>query len=196
MIEPWIAESTANCDSALISALHGDKLYMTVTCVNGVELHTSVSGAVTVSFLPPAVNQAKANFIPENQRSPIYIASESNAQSVQSNSTCLRIGWEGFRDVSDIDRYEYRLKEDTHLIRDWSSSGLHDVVTVDGLKLSFNRHYTADVRAVNRAGYTSDVVSSAILVTDGPLLTGKFVSNIQRYNPEVLVSFGIRHHFF
>ena len=86
----------------------------------------------------------------------------------------------GFDDVSGIKLYEYRLLEGENPIVDWTETGQKQMTIVNGLKLTTNQVYRAEVRAINTGEFISDVISEEVIVNSAaPKLTGIIYTTVK-----------------
>ena len=162
---------------------HGRKLYVNIKCINKVELATvEVPEPVTVIVESPEAHTAQLQFIPflSHQSSALAFQNYDNSipnAAIQSNQSRLQFCWTGFEDSSGVDHYEYRLTSQIDSHKDWTSTGDKTLVTVDNLELSNGETYTAEVRAVNRGNFRSEIVNATILVDNRePALTGMVIT--------------------
>ena len=175
--EETLARHTNLFVSRIISASHGKRLYLTVLCINNVELAKKRNaGPVIVSVEKPVARQAAVQFIASSTQTSADIYAHdndfSNALIVQSNKSRLQFFWYGFEDESGIDHYEYRVISQSGP-SDWTDVGQRTHVTLDGLDLTDAETYTAEVRASNTGAFISETANATILIgSREPKFTG------------------------
>ncbi|KAH3708866.1 hypothetical protein DPMN_068325 [Dreissena polymorpha] len=153
---------------------HGDKVYVTVTCVNKVELATIVlSNPVTIYLDPPSSAHAFVNFMPVSQESTSMSDSLFGEPVWQSNSNILHMEWDNFEDRSQITSYRYRILSNGEIVVDWMDSGLKNTISNFHLNLMSGQTYNAEVKALNGGDLnSSSIQSSLVLVSEPPALSG------------------------
>lgn len=95
----------------------------------------------------------------------------------QSQNTLLNGSWIGFRDNvngSGIAEYVYKITDQNgEIVKNWTSAGLDNKVSVTGLNLVDGNSYQLTVRAIDQAGNYVDVKSDGVYVdTTPPTYTG------------------------
>ncbi|KAL4218455.1 hypothetical protein ACF0H5_023190 [Mactra antiquata] len=173
----WKAHTDASCTSNNLYLNHGQRVYVTVRCVNEIQLFVTTSSTpVIISFQKPGVDSAEVDVVPLNQISPVYTPTLNTALSVQSNKSCIELKWSKFHDLSDIEFYEYRVTQNGETIVDWARC-IKPYMTMNCNVMMGDGRYMAEVRAVNTGGYMSDSVSTQFVVASTePKLTGHPIS--------------------
>ena len=176
-----LADSSNGFLTRNITILHERKLFVSIKCINNVELETIyVAEPVTLALESPESSLADLQFIPYDvHQMPIVSKVHSNGfdtEAIQSSRSRLSFHWMGFEDQVGIDRYEYRVTSEKTSLNDWTSVGKRTLVTLDNLKLLNGEVYTAEVRAVNKGDLRSNPVNTTLLVDSQlPGLTGKLM---------------------
>lgn len=173
----WESQSLVSCSSSDLRLVHGETIYLTVKCVNNVELATEVvAEPLTVSVQPASISKATVEFLPLNDAG-YFPGTDKNA--VQSNDSCLLIQWNGFDDLSGIVNFQYHIMQGSNSVIDWTSTGRQNTVIECGNNkwtLMSNRSYTAEVRAENSGQYVSNNIKADVFVlSETPRLSGKDV---------------------
>ncbi|KAL4218457.1 hypothetical protein ACF0H5_023192 [Mactra antiquata] len=173
----WRTQTDASCTSDNLFLNHGQRVYVTVRCVNEIQLFVTTSSTpVSISFQKPGVDSAEVDVVPLNQISPVYTPTLNTALSVQSNKSCIELKWSKFHDLSDIEFYEYRVTQNGATIVDWTRC-IKPYMTMNCNVMMGDGRYMAEVRAVNTGGYISDSVSTQFVVAStDPKLTGHPIS--------------------
>ena len=175
IVDPWLSNSIIHCQSPALNLEHGKRVYVTIRCVNDVELVTEISSdPVVIVKHPPNTDQAKVSFLKLGEESHQGNSGTiSETFSIQTNDSHIQFQWSGFLDASRIKYYEYRLLHENKPLIDWSSSGTKTMATVSGHPFASGNTYTAEVRAYNDK-YDSKVVEGKLLIyKDKPTLSGK-----------------------
>ena len=168
------SETLQSCHTELVDLAHGDRVYVTIKCVNKVELATTlVSRSVTIYLSPPSSTHAFVHFLPVSRESTSIIDPLSREKAWQSNASILQMEWNSFEDRSHITSFKYRIHSDGEIVMDWMAVGFKDTISNVNLKLKSGRTYTAEVKAVNGGGLSSPSVQSSLTVaTEPPALSG------------------------
>ena len=173
--EAWVANDLGSCDSIVMGLEHGVILFVTVKCVNDIELATlEVSKPLQITFDPPTVDQAHINAIPLSDSYYIDIVGDASDTIVQSNQSCLLFHWGGIYDDLQITGYEFELREFDHtLVTGWTSVGKRTMITLCQLKLTSGQLVNGYVRAEGAGSYFSEAVNRSVLISStSPKLTG------------------------
>ena len=168
--KPQLASTDNHFLTEEFNVSHGDKLFINIKCVNNVELATVKEATpIIISTRGPSSDDARLGFISLSDSG--LMQDQQETESSQSN---LAIYWDGFRDTSGINYYEYRILSETSSLVDWTNTGIKRFVSLYGLTLAEEQIYTAEVRAVNVGNVKSETVSATILIdSKKPQLTGK-----------------------
>jgi len=172
----WVSDSTNRCDAPGLNLTHGMTVFVTVKCVNNVELASTVSSSpVHISLDKPYINAAVLDIDPitVNSQNDFFAGSASTVE-VQSNQSCLQFHWDGFEDVSPITGYGYEILDSyNNSLTGWTDASYRTMVTKCGLPLSTGQLAVTDVRAVNSGDHWSDTISKSIRISaTSPPLTG------------------------
>jgi len=174
----WVSNNTDRCEATGLSLSHGMTIFVTVKCVNNIELANTVfSTPVYISLDKPQSNTAALDINPITETiQHDYFAGAASTLRIQSNQTCLQFHWDGFEDVSHIIGYGYEILDSFNKsLTDWRDAGYRTMVTKCGLLLSSGHSAVADVRAVNSGDHWSDTISNFILISStSPRLTGQY----------------------
>ena len=164
---------------------HGMTVYVTIKCVNNIELASTVSSSpVYISLDKPRANTASLEIDPITVTAQHdYFTGVAATVEVQSNQSCLQFHWDGFEDVSPIIGYGYEILDSyNNSLTGWTEAGYRTMVTKCGLPLSSCQSAVADVRAVNSGDHWSDTISTSILIAStSPRLTGQDYCFISKY---------------
>ncbi|KAL4218491.1 hypothetical protein ACF0H5_023225 [Mactra antiquata] len=173
----WEAPTDTSCTSDNLYLNHGQRVFVTVQCVNNVQLSVIMSSTpLVISLQKPIVDSAEVDVVPLNQISPVYTSTLSTALFVQSNKSCIELKWSKFHDLSGIEFYEYRVTQNGATIVDWTRC-TKPYMTMNCNVMMGDGRYMAEVRAVNTGGYISDSVSTQfVVVSTEPKLTGHPIS--------------------
>ncbi|XP_053376618.1 uncharacterized protein LOC123534121 [Mercenaria mercenaria] len=88
--QTWLSQYETSCVSQKFPSFHGDVIYVTVKCVNNVELATeSSTQSLIVSIKNPTTDKAKLMFIPVNNEASLYTSPKNEHLAIQSNTSCL-----------------------------------------------------------------------------------------------------------
>ncbi|KAH3802480.1 hypothetical protein DPMN_156158 [Dreissena polymorpha] len=174
------SDTSQYCQSDILNLSHGDRVFVTVKCVNKVEIATtSVSRPVIIYLEPPNNSQAFVRFVPRSKDSFSMTAPLSAQSSAQSNSSIVQMEWNNFEDPSEITSYRYRIQSNGDIVVDWTDAGLKDMCSNEHLKLTSGETYTAEIQAVNGGGFASSGVKSSLIVaSEPPALTGSHISAV------------------
>ncbi|KAH3708873.1 uncharacterized protein LOC127857111 [Dreissena polymorpha] len=169
------SETLQACHTELVDLAHGHRVYVTIKCVNKVELATTlVSRSVTIYLSPPSSTHAFVHFLPVSQKSSSIIDPLSREKAWQSNASILQMEWNSFEDHSHITSFKYRIHSDGEIVLDGMAVGFKDTISNVNLKLKSGRTYTAEVKAVNGGGLSSPNVQSSLTVaSEPPALSGQ-----------------------
>jgi len=159
-----------------LNLTHGVTVFVTVKCVNKIELASTVSSSpVYISLDKPQAKTAVVDVDPITVTSQHDIFSGvASTVEVQSNQSCLQFHWDGFEDVSPITGYGYEILDSfNNSYTGWTDAGYRTMVTKCGLPLSSGQSVVADVRAINSGCHWSDTITKSILISaTHPPLTG------------------------
>lgn len=118
--------------------------------------------------------QASLVFLDNN---PVVSPFDERDVEVRSRNSSLELTWRGVDDTSVVAFY-YRLHLNSLPLTEWSSLNTYttSVVALQANRAPSGGVLTAQVRASNDRGMTSDIVSSSVLLDDSrPSTTGKGV---------------------
>ncbi|XP_052220285.1 uncharacterized protein LOC127837360 isoform X3 [Dreissena polymorpha] len=168
------------CATDIPNLFHGDRVFVTVKCVNKVEIATTlVSRPVIIYLEPPNNSEAFVRFLPSGQESFSMTGPLSVQSPAQSNSSVLQMECNNFEDPSEITSYSYRIQSNGEIVVDWTDAGIKDMFSNEHLQLKSGQTYTTEVHALNGGGFTSsDVKSSLIVALEPPELTGSHISAV------------------
>ncbi|KAL3857352.1 hypothetical protein ACJMK2_012028 [Sinanodonta woodiana] len=171
-----LSSSTESCRFYNVSVAHGTTLYPHITCVNTVELSSSICGkGFVVSYLPPSIDDAKATFMPQNT-----MQLSSAVSGFQSNLTLLVAQWQGFSDISGIHSYQCKLLKDGQTIYENITAGKHSAWKSNNLQLEDDSTYELQIIAVNAGTIRSEPITCKISTySKSPILTGKAAKTTQ-----------------
>ncbi|KAK7473968.1 hypothetical protein BaRGS_00034797 [Batillaria attramentaria] len=160
------------CQWLLRHPQHGARVSGTVSCVNGVQMLTTVTSDMAAILLrAPDVSKAVVMTI---SNVPLTSPFEVSGPTVRSPNSSLEFCWRGIDDPT-IALYQYRFLHELSSLEEWSSvdSYKSSAVLEKGLHPLLAGNVTVQVRAVNTRQMTSDVVSHTVrLDNDKPELTG------------------------
>lgn len=159
---------------------HGDRAFVSVKCVNDVELGSQViSTEIIISTTAPVITDAEVQIISNMKlwnENPFTLSTDQLSTFTVTDRSRIRIEWSGFQDPTGLKYYEYRIMDQNHTVVDWTTTGLETMADVRGLYLDFEKLYKVEVRATNSGKYNSRPVAAAFVVYDEPLLTGKILT--------------------
>ena len=172
----WVTDTIGSCYSNGLNLTHGMVIYVTVKCVNVVELATAISSdPFYISLEKPITRNAYVEFTPLSMNSTQdFFPDVAPSANIQSNQTCVQFHWHGFEDASPIMRYDFELFDITNnTIMDWTYVGNRTAVSKCGLGLSSADSVIARVRATNSGSHESDPISTPIIISaTSPRLSG------------------------
>jgi len=172
----WVSYSIDRCEATGLNLTHGMTVYVTVKCVNNIELASTVfSSPVYISLDNPQANTASLEIDPITVTSQHdYFAGVASTPEVQSNQSCLQFHWDGFEDVSPITGYGYEIIDSlNNSLTGWTHAGYRTMVTKCGLPLSSGTSAVVGVSAVNSGDHWSDTISKSLWISaTSPSLTG------------------------
>ncbi|KAK7493722.1 hypothetical protein BaRGS_00015051, partial [Batillaria attramentaria] len=161
------------CTWQLRHPQHGSSVRVTVSCVNGVQIHEQVMSYPTQILLhPPDLTQATLASVSNNAMMSPF---EKSDLEFRSSNSSLEFFWHGVDDPTVI-QFQYRFLHESSPIGGWSplDSYKTSAILERGSQKLPTGSVTAQVRATNARQMTSDVVSASVKVDDGqPMLTGK-----------------------
>ncbi|XP_060552014.1 uncharacterized protein LOC132713433 isoform X3 [Ruditapes philippinarum] len=169
-----LSDSKQSCTFDQLNLEHGDNVYVSVKCINNVELGSDiVSDKIVISSKAPDVSQAIVRVISPFHDVSIKQYQEVNVTYIVADGTCIRLEWDGFQDQSGLTNYEYRITFHNDTVIDWKDSGRSKAVDIKGLSLDTGELYKGEVRAVNSGNHVSDPVFVGFIVQREPSVTGK-----------------------
>ncbi|KAK7496758.1 hypothetical protein BaRGS_00011967, partial [Batillaria attramentaria] len=165
-----------SCKWPLRHPQHETSVRVTVSCVNGVQIHTTATSDPAMILLrPPDLNQASVASL-----SNIALLSpfDRSDHGVRSSNSSLEFCWHGVQDPA-VTEVQYRFLHESRPLSEWSPVDIYKTSAI--LELSENRlltgNITAQIRAVNARTMTSETLSTTVRLDDRkPLLTGKRAS--------------------
>lgn len=179
-------DSNSFCTSDTLYLPHGTTVYGKVRCVNNVELKTDIATeGIAIIYLSPSANESKVSFLQQQQlgtgqTTPVLHLSNGSdyiEYYIQSRTDTLSIEWNGFNDVTGIDRYAYRItNEEKKTVIEWTETKKHSVNVpfYERHLLAAGQTYTAEVKAVNKNELESVSAKAYVFVDDRePKLTGE-----------------------
>jgi len=173
----WVSANIERCKAPGLNLAHGKTVFVTVKCVNNIELaNTVTTPPVFISLNKPKAKTAALDIDSITVTSQLDIFHDAASRlEVQSNQSCLQFHWDGFEDVSPITGYGYEILDSyNNSLTGWTDAGYRTMVTQCSLPLTNGKSFVADVRAVNAGGHSSDMVSKSILISSTtPQLTGE-----------------------
>jgi len=172
----WVSDSIDRCEATGLNLTHGMTVFVTVKCVNNIELARTVSSSsVYISLDKPQAKTAAIEIDPITVTSQHdYFAGVGSTVEVQSNQSCLQFHWDGFEDVSPITGYGYEILDSfNNSLTGWTDAGYRTMVTKCGLPLSSGTYAVVGVGAVNSGDHWSDTISKYLRISaTSPSLTG------------------------
>ncbi|XP_052249682.1 uncharacterized protein LOC127857316 [Dreissena polymorpha] len=168
------SNSITGCKFEELDLIHASTVYVTVKCVNNVELASfAFSGPVTIYLEVPSSAQAYVSFIPVSEQSVPTTETVNNNPIAQYNKSTIQFEWNDFMDDAQILSYQYRVLQDGLVIVDWSTVIFKNMASINNLALVSGNVYTAEVKAMNAGNLSSSNVKSSLLVSsEPPKLTG------------------------
>ncbi|KAK7493739.1 hypothetical protein BaRGS_00015068, partial [Batillaria attramentaria] len=169
-------EGSGKCHWQLRHPQHGTSVRATVSCVNGIQLHSSVtSKPETILLQPPALSEKSVVSLSNN---PLISPFDESDPTVRSANTSLEFC---VREVDDttVSQLQYRILHGTRQFTDWVTLDPYktSVLLERGTEAFPSGSLTAQVRAVNERRMTSETASSVIQLDDSsPILTDKRAS--------------------
>jgi len=183
--ETRAAKSTDNCKWTGLNLPHGTSIFVTVKCVNTVELATTVSSSpVYIVLYKPSSTKAVLDIEPISENSKHeYFTGIATTLNVQSNKSCVLFNWDGFEYMSPLAGYSFEL-HDSHnqSFTGWKDAGYRTMVTKCGLSLSHGQAAVASVKARNTGDFWSDTISDSVRISvNAQLPTGMALSEINTF---------------
>ncbi|KAK7493717.1 hypothetical protein BaRGS_00015046, partial [Batillaria attramentaria] len=160
------------CQWRLQRPQHGASVWVTVSCVNGVQIHRTVtSEKIDILLHPPLLIGGAVKSLSNNiMMSPF----ERPGPSIRSTNSSLEFCLHGVDDPT-ITEIQYRFLHESRPLGQWSPLNIYKTSAV----LERNDHklpsgsVTAQVRAVNARQMMSDITSATVELDDSkPVLTG------------------------
>lgn len=115
----------------------------------------------------------------------LYVVAPASESNVDGSLSHLSAAWTTFNtDLSAVEKYEYSVGTTPGAtdIKSWTNNGTNTKVTASGLNLKTNQSYYFNIRAVDNAGNTSNVVSSERQVVNPTLAFSISTSSISFTN--------------
>ena len=172
----WVSGEKERCVAKGLNLTHGMTVFVTVKCVNNIELaRTVTSSPVYISLDNPQANTAALEIDPITLTSQHdFFAGVASTVEVQSNQSCLQFHWDGFEDVSQTIGYGYEILDSfNNSLTGWTDAGYRTMVTKCGVPLSSGTFAEVGVSAVNSGDHWSDTISKFIRISaTSPSLTG------------------------
>ncbi|XP_002736788.1 uncharacterized protein LOC100378079, partial [Saccoglossus kowalevskii] len=149
-----------------LSVTHGQTLFSTVRCQNYDGLQSQItSNGVTIVTEPPNTDHAIMSLTTSS------VTQYPTRGYHQAQTDAINIAWQGFNDITGIEYYECKILGDD-VDTSWYKVGDngHLFTVMKGLMLSSYKTYQVYLKAVNYAGFESDVLVSNITVeTEAPI---------------------------
>ncbi|XP_070207962.1 uncharacterized protein [Littorina saxatilis] len=164
--------SDFTCLWQLHNPQHGSKVRVSVTCVNKVQIQTTVRSLdVEIVLEPPQVSQVAIKSLSNNALMSPFDTADPD---IRSSNSSLEFCWQGINDPS-VTNFYVRFRHGSRALVQWFQ--------LDAYKTSAVLHkmgdllpkgeITAELRAVNVRNMTSRTVSKSVQLDDlPPLLTG------------------------
>ncbi|XP_062589946.1 uncharacterized protein LOC134251560 [Saccostrea cucullata] len=150
------------CKLSNLSFPHGTTIYVTVQCINNVQLKAEeIAGPFKIYHKSPQIESATLSFYPNNRNT--FLRKES-AIPLQENLTNIDFFWKGFQDEGGISTFETRVRKNGKVIAPWNSVGLRNCATRVIQNSKAGDIIDADVRAANDGGYRSQILNSSIVL--------------------------------
>ncbi|KAK7483107.1 hypothetical protein BaRGS_00025675, partial [Batillaria attramentaria] len=160
------------CQWRLGHPRHGAKVWVSVSCVNGVQIPTTAeSDPATILLRPPDLSQAAVISLSNNALVSPYHQSDLG---LRSGNSSLEFCWRGLQDPS-VTKIQYRFLHESRPLSEWSPVEVYKTSAIldRGRDALPSGSITAQVRARNERDMTSEIVSSTVLLGDHtPSLTG------------------------
>ncbi|KAK7493733.1 hypothetical protein BaRGS_00015062 [Batillaria attramentaria] len=161
------------CTWQLRNPQHGSSVRVKISCVNGVQIHQTVtSDPAQILLLPPDLTQASLASISNN---PMMSAFEKSDLEFRSSNSSLEFFWHGVDDPT-VTQFQYRFLHESSPMDGWSplDSYKTSAIIERGSQNLPTGSVTAQVRATNARQMMSDVLTTSVKVDDEqPVLTGK-----------------------
>ncbi|KAK7496778.1 hypothetical protein BaRGS_00011987, partial [Batillaria attramentaria] len=175
------------CQWQLYQPRHEASVRVTVSCVNGVQIHATATSAPAVILLrPPDLGQVSVTSLSNLELQSPYHKSDLG---VRSSNSSLEFCWHGLHDPT-VTEVEYSFLHESRPLTEWSPVHTYKTSVVwgqNGKRLSTG-DVTAQVRATNSRNMTSDTVSTTVRLDDRkPSLTGRSATATLR-NGELLLN--------
>ena len=180
------ADTVNTCSSEILYMEHGMQTFVRVLCVNNVELAAEKVSSARAAFAPPSSEDGQIWFVDQNSLGvthgavrPSIRLPDGTTTSLYSNCTCMNFEWSGFRDVTGIESYEYRVvRNETTMIAWTNTVGVKTAGSVCRMQsMGSGEVYKFQLRAVNGIEENSLPASANVLVEcNKPMLQGKMLS--------------------
>ncbi|XP_053381645.1 uncharacterized protein LOC123528459 [Mercenaria mercenaria] len=176
-----LSDSKETCIFSQIYLQHGDKVFVSVKCINNVELATSmISETIIISTESPDISKAEVRIISPDKRGTTKPNQGLITTYVVADRSHVQLEWEGFEDMSGVNSYEYRVLYDNHTIVDWKNTSRRKTAEINDLDLDPGKVYKAEVRAVNSGNYVSDSITAGLVIQTEPSFTGNSVTFVKK----------------
>ena len=191
----WVSDKMNRCEATGLNMTHGITVFVTVKCVNSIELASTVSSSpVYISLDKPHAHTAVLKIDPITVTSQHeYFAGLASPVEVQTNQSCLEFHWGGFEDVSPVTGYGYEILDSfNNSFSSWTDAGYRTMATKCGLPLSSGQSAVVSVRAINSGDHWSDALSKSIMISaKTTFFTGKITLAIVKYQALIQTTYPI-----
>lgn len=156
--------SLTHLESDPLSLAHGSKVYITVRCVNTVQLSGFTHiGPLVVSYKTPFTSNPKLNVIPEQRAN----------KCVNCVNQAVTVYWDNFNDASGIYNYNFRMKSKYGRWMNWTCLQRKNFVRTQYIKDPVTVQYSFEVKADNIGKIESSSINEIINIDNRrPRVTG------------------------
>ena len=155
--------------STAFRADHGSHVYVTIRCINEVELTGhAFFGPLVVSYLPPQSVDSNIEFITDTGVNHVS----------QSDSNSLTLRWSEFEDLSELQTYSAQVSYRDSVTKSWQEIGNKNYLKISHLNMVNGGSYEVIIRGKNIGGVESHPINNSMTVDSiKPKDTGNFTGH-------------------